>query len=264
VAGLLVMPNTLDRADGQYGGLMGPLESNSLAQVAGVDIRTAVSAWLAGAPLYEIALLNHLTGRLGRRRKGCKIGFRRVHVTPSVSVLHARGNRKDKYGADLAVTLDIPSDAYLKTALFQLKLHEGGYVKLDQDQLRDAVNLEHTKQRSFVAAVDTKSGVVKIAAVGELLDVLASSGSAKIPLSHVIWYELDVWLFAWIQCLVGVPSDRRNPDIEYVLERFFATELDGAPEAGGLENAGVEFSSDLQIVRAWLRLRLSYEGTGPV
>ena len=85
------------------------------------DIEAAIKAWTLGQPRSEEALLNQLTGAAcpsvsWLRRWPSRASNRHCLVAS----LHRKGTLStDKYGADLAVTVRVDNDRYMKTALFQ-------------------------------------------------------------------------------------------------------------------------------------------------
>jgi len=85
--------------------------------------------------------MNQLTGRLGRRRKGCDVGLRvPVNAKAQVSLLHRKGtSQTDRYGADLAVTVFVDDDRFVKTAFFQLKVGDKYQVTVESQQLHEGV-----------------------------------------------------------------------------------------------------------------------------
>lgn len=239
---------------------MNAIEIQALARAAGTDVRTAVRGWRAGVPRYEIALLNRLTQQLGRHRRGCRVGHRRFRVVPTMSVTHASASdNTDMFGSDLAVTLSVPVDGYLKTALFQLKRAKGSKAQLQRSQLEDALKLPETADRSFVFAADEKSGEVKIASVADLLASLPDGvASPTCDLNDPEWFDLDTWLFAWIECSVGAGSDPSGGEIEHILECAFGEYVapEGVGDRGQVGELIDEMWLDWNVARAWLRLKL--------
>ena len=87
-----------------------------------------------------------------------------------VHVLHRRGQgTTDAYGADLALTVDVPDAPFLKTAFFQLKRSQGYKATLERSQLDQAKVVQKVWDRSYAAVFDEQRAGVRIEAVAAVL-----------------------------------------------------------------------------------------------
>ncbi len=180
------------------------------------DIQTATEGWLNGPPREEVALLSRITERLYRRRRGCDVGLSHpVSVTPTFEVWHRRGpGGTDRYGCDIAVTLDIPEEPFTKTACFQLKRSEGGRVDIDHRQVTTALASEFA-HAAFLLATDVGTGAHSVAPMASL-----ATAAPRISLSG--WMSLSDWLVRWLDCQIGTPPDR-GPRLEALLRQVFSS-----------------------------------------
>lgn len=182
----------------------------------------AIDAWIAGRPHDEPALLNHITGALARRHRGCDVGLRsRVRVEAQVVDLHRRGeNSTDRFGADLVVTLYAPGRRFAKTAFFQLKKSDQCDLTLQRHQLEDAQVDHRIAERSFVLAVDEVTQKMRIASVSTLLGEFPSNADTH-SVSSFDWSAITTWLARWLACEEAPSSDLRSPgNVEGLLESF--------------------------------------------
>lgn len=84
------------------------------------DVSEAVRGWLSGQPTDEVALMNRITERITRRRRGCDVGVgSKVQMVSQLALLHRKGARQtDLYGADLAITVLVAKIGFIKTRFF--------------------------------------------------------------------------------------------------------------------------------------------------
>lgn len=189
------------------------------------DFAEEISAWLRGSPTSESALTNRLTEVLGKSRRRCDIGVNPdARLDVEHHLLDRRGpNNTDLFGSDIAVTVRVrtPYQEMIKTALVQLKVSENFSVELEERQLTDAVINSVTQDISFILAVDREQrGAMRTSFVPDL--------HAAFPRNQVThrfdssaWLPFAPWLYEWLSCHVGKPSDPKNPrSIERVLERL--------------------------------------------
>ena len=129
----------------------------------------------------KFALMNHLTGRLVRRRRGCDVGVNsQVTVTSRSASLHRQGrNQTDLYGGDLAVSvLILPTTSSQKRHFFNLVKKGSNFeFVLERRQLLDSQKTQYSRDRSFVLYADLQRTGIKIASSSDCLP--ASSMDAK-------------------------------------------------------------------------------------
>jgi len=180
------------------------------------DIHKATKGWLNGPPQEEVALLSRITEQLYRRRRGCDVGSsHQVSVTPEFEVWHRRGpGGTDRYGCDLAVTLDIPEEAFTKTACFQLKRSQRGSVDIDHRQVTTAL-ASRFAQAAFMLATDVGTG-------GHVVAPMASLATTGARVSVSGWMSLSDWLVRWLDCQIGTPLDK-GPRLEALLRQLFSS-----------------------------------------
>ena len=177
------------------------------------DATAALNGWLDGVPTDEVALMNHLTGRLGRRRRGCDVGVNsQVTVTSRSASLHRQGrNRTDLYGGDLAVSVLISDPLWSKTALFQLKKGSNFELVLERRQLLDSQKTQYSRDRSFVLYADLQRTGIKIARSSDLLREFDGRQETK-QFSSAAWWSLSEWFTRWFSCELAPTSDPNNLD----------------------------------------------------
>ncbi len=207
-------------------------------------IRIATEGWLNGPPQEEVALLSRITEQFGRRRRGCDVGSsRRVSVTPEVEVWHRRGaGGTDRYGCDIAVTLDIPDEPFRKTACFQLKRSNRGSVAIDPNQVQSALGSKFA-HAAFLLATDVQTGVHFVAPMLSL----ATTGSHT-PVAG--WLSLSDWFVRWLDCQIGTPPDQGS-NLETLLRELFVGGEVRAPWAL------LGLPEGTEPLRAWLQMHLS-------
>ncbi len=178
------------------------IDFDRLANYVLNDVAYALNGWVRGRPTDETALLNRLTERFARHRRGCDVGVNSpVTLIPEVAVLHRQGpHQVDRFGADLAVTLYSPRKRFAKTAFFQLKRGLDNRVQIDREQLDEAFVDTRIANRSFVLSVDENRLNVRI----EKCDTLRAAFAPRVH-SHQFdttrWSSLTDWLWRWIACL---------------------------------------------------------------
>ena len=182
------------------------------------SVRTAYQAmrgWLRGRPLDEVALMSRLVEKLVYNpcppwRSPAYFLDRRLFL------LHRKGKKQvDKYGADLAVTVNIfdgrawngkagAKHLFSKTALFQLKKGDNYEARLTRAQLLQAGIFTN---RSFVLYAHETAGEYRIKASTELLAEFTEPGQQSKKFDAQDWYTLSEWLVLWLTCQQGIPSD---------------------------------------------------------
>lgn len=185
-----------------------------IARLLGM-ISGAVDGWRRGFPRDETALLNRVTEQLlyGNR---CDVGtIAPCLVRTEIYALHRmhRG-RADKFGSDLAVTIEAPEAGFKKTAFFQFKIAGRCRAVLTRRQLKEARRIKVIRERAFVFAVDESSDCFRIR--GNLPCL------REIPHAHeqetfdiLTWTPLSEWVIAWFKCQEGkltVSSDPCPPE----------------------------------------------------
>lgn len=226
------------------------VDFDRLVKIALSELGSALSAWIGGEPKDEVVLLSHITGRLNRRRRACDVGnVTPVRMETRLSMLHRRGPRQtDRYGCDLALTVSIPTDGFLKTACFQLKKSTAYTVSVERAQLDDAAIDPRIEQRAFVAAADEIRAGIRIQSTADLIQDFDNVQATK-QFRCANWDSLVPWTERWLRCDVGPESDPNDPNrIEVLLSRFEIP----APR-GGLVIFD-EAEQEIIPARAWLKL----------
>lgn len=186
------------------------------------DMETVARGWADGRPKDEIALLNRITEQLSRKRRKCDIGVETpMEMEAAIYELHRQGdNQKDRYGSDFAVTIDIPTAGFKKTALFQLKKSTNYKASLTRVQLDDGCVLKNIEERNFVLSVDEDRLGYRIKSVRECLDAIGAGNASK-QFNTSEWEFLVAWLLKWFRCEVGKPTkpDDKDP-VEPLLESY--------------------------------------------
>lgn len=217
------------------------------------EIGAAVSGWLKGRPLDEVALLNRLTERLGRTRRGCDVGVSQpVSMHAKVYLLHRKGpNQTDSYGSDLAITAYTQDLSFFKTALFQLKKSDVFSLSLEKRQLLDSLSDPRTAPRSFVLAADEARQAIRIRDAKSILSEYSGSEKTK-SFNSMDWDCLTEWCWEWLSCNRGVVSNEGDPNsVESLLQNYVISEETGYTPWG--RNVDIEaFKSEaVAPVRTW-------------
>ena len=236
-----------------------------LATLQGVT--KAVREWLSGLPITEEPLMNRLTAEFTRRRRQCDVGAA-VPMTMSsqVAFLHRQGDdQSDSYGADLAITVDVATLRFRKTALFQLKVSDAFSVRLERRQLERATMLPIIHDRSFILVAEKARACNRVNLAAAALD-LFRNGADTATCNCADWLTLGQWLIRWMSCEVGGIGSIDDPSgIEPLLQRF-VVEPDQDwehpwPEAEGT----IEYPEGLRPAKVWLAMFFTpMETTGAV
>jgi hypothetical protein len=185
------------------------------------DMAKATDGWANGSPLDEMALMNRITEKLTRKRRRCDVGAEfPVELHAEFFDLHRRGEAQvDKFGSDLAVTVQIPSDGFVKTAFFQLKVSRDYQATLNINQLDQAAVIR-VAERSFVLAVDAKRFGYRVKSLGECRSEIPTGHATK-QFDTSEWEFLVQWILAWFQCERGPASEPNDPHgPETLLENY--------------------------------------------
>src|SRR5215216_4302118 len=240
------------------------IDFDRIAEILVQDILwEAVAKWLRGRPLDEVALLNRLTERLGRRRRGCDVGVEfPVTASSTVAVLHREGeHQRDLFGSDLAVTATFDNPQFTKTAFFQLKCSEAYRVSIRRDQLLEATRDPRVGDRSFALAVDEARGGVRIHPVEDLLIGFSSASASKV-IDCSAWAGLTQWVLGWLSCDMGPYSENPNSprSVESLLGSYVVeTTGDEFSWFGG--EASADVPSGYSPTRSWLIFKFTAEET---
>lgn len=219
------------------------INKDRLVSEALAEVQAATEGWLNGPPQEEVALLSRITERLGRRRRGCNVGAAgRLSITPAVEVWHRRGPAgTDRYGCDLAVTLDIPQEPFIKTACFQLKRSRHGTVTVDRNQVSTAL-ASRFSHAAFTLATDVDTGVHAVAPMRDL-----ATAASQVSVSG--WMSLSDWLVRWLDCQIGT-APAGGPVLESLLRELFSR----ADTRGPL--ALLDLPEGFEPLRVWFQARL--------
>lgn len=202
--------------------VLNEIDFDKILRASFFEIGIAISGWLNGQLLEEVALMSRITERLSRQRNSCDVGIELpVSMDCKVHKLHRRGlNQTDKYGSDLAITVTLNgSSIFLKTALFQLKKSTNLRVGLEKEQLQDALIEHRIAERSFVFAVDESRQCTRIAEIEALITQYNNQKTKQFDTSE--WMGLSQWLLKWLSCEIGKPSVPGDPhSVESLLQSF--------------------------------------------
>lgn len=215
------------------------------------EMQAVATSWAQGSPTDEIALLNRITEALNRKHRKCDVGVNTpIEMTSELFTLHRQGdNQTDKYGADFAVTVDIPTSKFKKTALFQLKKSKKYKATLESSQLKDGVIEPQVGKRSFVLAVDEERLGWRVKSVSECLESF-SDGTATKQFDTNTWDFLTEWLLKWLKCEVGLPSLQDDKvQVEKMLSLYKII-----TRSVGYDFNRENFPKDYVPARAWLYL----------
>lgn len=231
------------------------IDFDHLTQIALSEIGIAIGGWLGGQPRDEVALMNRLTERLARHRRGCDVGVHQpVTMDASVFALHRKGKgATDRFGADLALTVRVPELSWLKTAFFQLKRSHDLQVTLEKDQLKEATLDRRILDRSFVLSVDEGRAVKRVEQVGVLWSHFPQNQSTH-TLSCSEWLGIITWIQKWFQCEVGAESVENESHSVEALIQSYIVEL--SPFAHAFQQTQVaEVPEGWVPARSWLQLQ---------
>lgn len=185
------------------------------------DVSDAVKAWSTGRPCSEEAFMSQVTEHLARKRRNCDVGMiEPVGMRCQVAMLHRRGeNQVDQYGSDLAVTIYVDSEQYVKTALFQLKKSENYRASIERKQLNDAMADSRTAERAFVLTIDEVRQGIRIESAATLLKQFDKQKTKTFEVAE--WTSLTQWVWSWFSCDVGPVSDATDKQsVEAMLENY--------------------------------------------
>lgn len=216
-------------------------------------IQISVNEWLAGAPDTEEPLMNRLTAQFTRRRRQCDVGVRvPVTMTSKVAFLHRKGLRQtDAFGADLAITIEIPDRGYCKTALFQIKVSQCFSSRLERRQLNQSLADDRTRERSFVLVADKTRQRMRVKSVTEAIQLI-DSGHESAEIDCVHWMAISEWITKWLSCDIGQISGIDDPrSIENLLQSFIVKAPETWETPWGDGNA-IEYPGDQVPAKAWL------------
>jgi len=218
-------------------------------------IHEAVHDWLDGAPTSEEPLMNRLTAQFTRRRRHCDVGVRvPVSMTAKVAFLHRQGTQQtDAFGADLAITIEIPDRNYRKTILFQIKVSEDFLARLERQQLNQALADDRTADRSFVLVADKVRQRMRVKSVRDALGLI-QEGNETARVDCAEWMAVSEWLTKWISCDVGPASKADDPRSVEKLLQSFVVEPPEDWESPWEQGNGADYPSGQRPAKAWLEM----------
>lgn len=231
------------------------LDFDKIAAIVLMDIREACKGWLSGQPTDEVALMNRITANLNRRRRGCDVGVGSpVHMESQLAMLHRKGPKQtDLYGADLAITILVLSLNLVKTSFFQFKKSNRFKASLVRKQIDAALSDPRVADRSFAMAVDEVRFGIRLKEVRKLRSEFQVNQQSR-SFDTSDWAFLTEWLWNWLSCDIGPPSDLGSPDsVEILLQRYVSNDDWKTPWiSAGDDN----LADDYLPARAWLVLSL--------
>jgi hypothetical protein len=229
------------------------LDFDKLTTIVLKDVTHALKDWLTGMPKDEVALMNHVTGKLNRIRRGCDVGVaKRVHVKSKLALLHRKGpKQKDRYGADLAITVVMDDLSFIKTALLQFKKGSNFKAKLEKRQLDDAAARKSLLDRSFVMYADEGRTGIRFKAVAPLRSSYKTVQKQK-TFNTASWRGLVQWMWDWLSCDIGLISKQGAPNSVEALLDDYVIENDWISPWG--ESDPDDPPDDLVPARAWIVL----------
>lgn len=238
------------------------MDLDKVVRLALEDVNKAVAGWIKGVPRDEVALLNRLTERLSRRRRGCDVGLEYpMSCSVQMANLHRQGdNQADLYGSDLAITFSVDGNTYLKTALFQLKKSSSLKVELKHKQLCEASFCEVIANRSFVVAIDENRQGLRINGLLPLKETFPA-GQDKHQINTTSWISLTEWLNGWLSCSIGPASDPSDPDSIETLLEYYREELPEGPIWKSNWQLPERLREPLEVipVRTWIAMMFESE-----
>jgi len=232
-------------------------------------VQVAITGWQKGGLHSEEPLMSRLSEQFSRPRRGCDVGSSvPMRMTSQVALLHRKGdNNRDKYGADLAITVFIEPAGFLKTALFQLKVSEDFTAKFERAQLNDALADAKTGDRTFVLVADRtrlRTRVNDAAGVRAMFN----GDAATLTRNCADWNTLGQWLSKWLACEVGLPSTSNDANgvepllSQYIVERADQTDAWQEPWPTGQAPSSQSVRLDVKPAKMWLMLFFSAAGAG--
>ncbi len=232
--------------------LLNHVDFDKVLDIAIYDIRSAITGWLSGQPRDEVALMNRLTEKMGRRRRGCDVGIEhKVVMICKTSILHRKGvNQVDRFGSDVALSVSLNGTDILKTALFQLKRSSELNLSLEKRQLDDACIDRRTENRSFIFAVDDVRHCIRINSIEPLRSEFNPTQETK-TFNSRDWDGLSQWIYNWLSCNIGDPSDPSDQNSVESLLNSFSVEPDQVTWGYQAEH---ELPDDFLPARSWLHM----------
>ena len=197
------------------------LDPDSLMAQALKVAASATKDWLGGQPVTEEPLMNRLTAGFTRAGR-CDVGTAaKVQVKPKLFLLHRKAaNLSDKFGSDLAVTVDVAPKRFRKTAFFQIKISDGFSIRINRKQINDAKKLTWVYDRAFVLAADTAKGRLRLKSAADC-DALLKPGAESVGANCIDWLSLGRWLNSWLSCSIGKATDLKGKnEVEPLLDKY--------------------------------------------
>lgn len=232
-------------------------------------ITEAIDGWLSGEGFEtEEAFLNRITGLIKKPKRNCDVGnIGEYKMRADIARLHRMGeNNTDEFGADLAITIFVESGKasepeLIKTVFFQTKLSTNYDVQLERKQIRQASQQQDILERSFVFVLDKVRAGMRIAPVANL-ELQFQEDSKTRDLNCRNWMTFGEWLLKWFSCEVGKDSDRNNPSIEKMLERYFRSPTwnQGVPW-DSFKSSVRDIEGDFLPAKRWWRLFFAPTGS---
>lgn len=223
------------------------------------SIDVALKGWKKGGLLSEEPLMNRIVEPFNRNRRGCDVGAATpLSMTSQVAILHRRGaNQTDAFGSDLAITIDIPSRAFRKTALFQLKVANGLSASIERSQINAAHAHPLVQDRSFVMVTDRERLRTRVKSTRDLINAFRP-GAETATCDCSPWLSLGQWASQWLSCEVGVPSGYADPNgVEGLLERFIVEQPDEWVSPFGETAQTTDLPERWIPAKVWLVLRFA-------
>ena len=227
------------------------------------NIAHAVAGWLNGVPQNESSLVNRITQALDSRRFCYGFTYPESRIEIEKYLLDRRGpNSTDLYGSDLAITVEVisPYTHLAKTAFLQAKIGDDQRVTIEGRQVDDALINSFTAKRSFVFAADRmRAGALRFESIATVKSIFPS-GQVTAQLSTEEWMPIAPWLYNWLSCSLGEPSDTGDPRAP---EKILAAVVDKAENPRvNVEAVLREFDlPDASLPRAWLRYVIYVQGS---
>src|SRR3984893_11795306 len=141
-------------------------------------------------------------------------------VRHDVVLLHQQGsNRKDKFGSDFALTIDLRGAFTLrKTAIFQTKSAENYSANVNRSQLEEALAIPEFTGRAFAMSLDRHRAVIRIQSMDLLLKAFSKPKQVSKTFDITEWVPSTDWIVRWFECDFGHPSaDDDDSPIERIL-----------------------------------------------